>query len=273
MTNLNKLKKKYTDKELDSFINAIINARDKIKELNPGYYIVSLVGGLPLFDILGIVDKDLDTDLAFYFSGSSKIYNSKRVLTNCFTNFFLEKQDEVSERCPLASLDEVVGGHSVERLFNAYNAASREAARYNLKRHETVPLAHLVDDEAVHLTNKFPLRVFGIKDTRNLGRKMSREYERRKGEGEILEFPVKKIITMDDLDYSIVEFEHPKSSGWTSGYYPKVKEIKRTREYEHLLRDVAMKIGSDPEKINLDRARIFSDCERYSKKPNFYSMY
>lgn len=267
------VKSKYTNEELDSFINGIIEARDEIKKWNPGYYIISLVGGLPLFDILGIVDKDLDTDLAFYFPGSSKIDDSKRVLRNCFINFFLEKQDEVCEKAPLASLDEVVGGHSVERLFNAYYSAARQVTIYNLKKGGAIPLAHLADDELHSLTEKFPLRAFGIRDTRNLKRKkrikMSREYKKRRTRREILEFPVDKIITMDDLDYKVVEFDHPGSSGWTSGYYPRVKEIIRTREYDSLLRDIAMKIGTDPEKINLERSRVISDCEKYVRKPNF----
>jgi len=257
--------KKYTREELESFVEGIRGAAVKIRELNPGYHIVSLNGGLALFDVLGIVDIDVDSDRAFYFPGSSRIQNSKEVLTRCFENFFLEKQDEVNERCALASLDEVVGGHSVERVVNSYNAASKRVARFNLRGTER--RKGDVEDEAYTLRENFPLTIFGIKDMRNTGRRMSREYSSRVDSGDILEFPVKKIITMDDIDYEIVRFAHPESSGFSGqGYYPRVKEITRTSEYNALLRDVAGYVGADPDKIHLDRARIISDCDKYSRK-------
>jgi len=262
-------KPKYTDKELNSFIDGIRDAGEKMREWNPSYYMIPLQRGLPLFDILTMLDLDIDPDLAFYFPASGKIKDSKKVLTNCYENFLLEKQDEEIERCPISSIDEVVGGHSVEKTFNAYTAACKNVVRHNLRRNNMDPISRLIDEETEYLKNKFPLRVFGIKDTRNLKR-MSEKYKDNLNIGNILEFPVDKIITMDDMDYGLIEFKHLESSGSNDGvYYPGVKNILRSEAYENLLKDIAKRIGTDHEKIQLERSRIISDSNTYSKKPEY----
>lgn len=258
---------KYTRDELIDFVDGIRRAAADIRILNPSYYVVSLNGGLPLFDISTIVDSSIDTRNAVYFPGSSRIKDCEEVLTRCFENFFLEQQDRGDAENPrnLVSLDEVVGGHSVGRLFNCYQSASRIIAKHNLYGNEARKGA--IDEEAYDLRTQFPLKVFGIRDMRKEIR-MRNEYKRRVQDGEIKEYKVPKIITMDDPDYQTVEFAHPRSSGFSGvGYYPKVEKTVRTAFYDELLRDVAGYIGTDPNDIHLDRSRIISDCEKYSRKP------
>ena len=258
---------KYTEEELENFVRAIKDASVAIAEKNPRHYIVSLNGGLPLFDILGLIDRDVNPDQAVYFPGSSKINNSAQVLTRCFTNLFLEKQDETSEARPLISLDEVVSGHSVKRVMNAWNKASREIARSNLGNSHKQ--RDYVEAEAKKLRGLFPLFVFGIREVRKDGKTvMNREYLNGVKGGQILEFPTKRIITMDDLDYQTVRFDHPRTSGFKGQcYFPKVKEIVLSREYLSLLKSVAKMVGVDPESVEPHRARVESDCEKYSTKP------
>jgi len=129
---------KYSREELESFVDGILDASRTMKrvyediavktvkygeEIESPFYLVNLHGSLPLFDILSIVDPSVDVDRAIYFPGSSRIQRSRDVLRYCFENFFWEKQDETNARTPVFSLDEVVGGHSVERVINSYNSA------------------------------------------------------------------------------------------------------------------------------------------------------
>jgi hypothetical protein len=283
----NQEQRKYTREELVSFVNGIItasasmrglmsvisnNAVECQKSTESPYYIVNLHGSLPLFDILCIADPSVDVDRAVYFPGSSRIQNSREVLRKCFYNFLIEKQDETSSITPLFSIDEIVGGHSVERVINAYNSALNGVARKNLEGTER--RAADIQEVAYDLKHQFPLHIFGVKDTRNLGRKMNQRYLHFSSETNsnrmVFEFPVKKIITMDDPDYETLEFSHPTSSGWTpdNGYYPKIEALFFKRAYMDLLHDVARLIGSDPEMVNPSRARVITHCERYSRNPN-----
>jgi hypothetical protein len=279
---------KYTREELLSFIDGIRGASAKMKSvyseleerareedrgIEPPCYIINLHGSLPLFDILTIIDPNVDTDRAVYFPGSSRIQKSKEVLRRCFENFLWEKQDEVGNQTPLFSLDEVVGGHSVERMINAYNAALRRVAKENLKGTER--RKGDIDEVSYDLRNQFPLYVMGIKDSRNLCRNMNRRYlvlsNSSNPDRVVQEFPVKKIITMDDPDFETIRFQHPVSSGWTpeNGYYPRIAEVCEKRPYMDLLHDVARFVGADPEMVDPSRARVSTHCDRYSQKPGY----
>jgi hypothetical protein len=255
---------KYTREELEDFVSAISAASESIHEYDPFFYLVSLNGGLPLFDILQIVStREIDPAQAIYFPGSSKIRNSKEVLKNCFINFFLENQHAQLGQRKIASLDEVVGGHSVCRTLNAYDRALHEVAKYNIQTSDRSKL----EQEVKRLRQEFPLKIFAIKDT-SKSRKMSKEYLLRKKQGQILEFSTRRIITMDDPDYQTVEFQHPNTSGWSGmGYLPRIEALVISRPYMDLLHDIAMLVGKDPEDIDVSRARVRTHCEHYSKKP------
>lgn len=276
---------KYSPQELKSFVDGVIAASSLMRReyetlaidcakshRNFGFphYIVSLHGCLPLFDILNIVDAMVDTDKAVYFPGSSRIKDSREVLRRCFENFLREKDEETGDVTPLFSLDEVVGGHSVERLIRSYETGVRRLASHRLRGSER--RMSDVDEWVYDLKQKFPLRVFGLRDMRNPNRKMSWEYLKRVEDGEIFEIPVKKIITMDDPDYESVRFAHPVSKGWqaSEGFFPRIEEVTRTRVYENFLKDVARYMGADPDRINLERSRLISDCEKYSRKPEHH---
>jgi hypothetical protein len=278
---------KYNDRQLESFVTGIRHVSESMKDVlaetkkrigrknrvDFPTYVVNIHGSLPLFDILNIVDPGVDVDRAVYFPGSSRIKNSGGVLRNCFENFLWNRQDETDEVNPLFSIDEVVGGHSVERAVNAYNAAVRRVAKQNLKDIER--RKGDIEEAAYELRTQFPLTIFGIKDTRDLKRRMNKRYgQLRSGRNRdkiIYEFPVKKIITMDDPDFETIRFKRPTSSGHASGqgFYPKVEEIVFPRAYTDLLHDVAMSIGEDPKMIDPSRARVRTDCETYSKKPKY----
>ncbi len=278
---------KYTYKELESFVNGIDAISKKMREVYEGvavktvrggekidspYYLVNLHGSLPLFDALTIVDHNLDTDRAVYFPGSSRIQRSRDVMRNCFDNFFWEKRDEGRDTTPILSIDEIVGGHSVERVINAYNTALRTVARRDLVGTER--RKNDIEDVAQEIKEQFPLFIFGLKDTRDHRRKTNRKYQQLSNPNNpdkmIYEFPVDRIITMDDLDYQVLEFQHPDSNGWSpgGGYYPKIAQFTEKRPYLELLHDIARFIGADPEMVDISRARVMSDCERYSKKPS-----
>lgn len=279
----------YEYNELESFLNGIIDASKSMKEvyknlsikaeseekpIDSVYYIVSLNGGLSLFDIMNITDPSLDINRAVYFPGSSKILNSGQVLRNCFENFIWERHENNDSITPLFSLDEVVGGHSVERLVNSYNSAIQRVARAYLNTQKQEIRKGAVNDISYDLREQFPLRIFGIRDMRELNRKMNERYRRLSNSDNsnriINEFKVLKIITMDNPEYEVVRFERPNSSGWSGGgYYPKVKELVETRAYMDLLHDVARFVGADPELVSPSRARIKTHSEKYSKKPKY----
>ena len=238
---------KYTEEEFKSFLEGMKKAAELVRTEAPSYYLVSLNGGGPLFDILRIIDRDVQEDNAVYFPVSSKIRGCREVATHCWENFFLEKRDEPTSPRKVVSIDEVVSGNSVERILNAYNSAARRVARATVERGDRKAL----ESEAEHLRELFPLRIIGLREDRT--KKPSNHiYIDKVKKGEILEVPVMKIVTMDDPDFHAVQFAHPQSSGWKGeGYYPTVESFSVTREYLDLLKAIAMEVGINPESVNI----------------------
>jgi len=81
----------------------------------------------------------------------------------------------------------------------------------------------------------------------------------------------KKIITMDDPGFHIVQFAHPNSSGWNGkGYYPKIKGFKVTDEYLDLLEQIAREQGINPDTIEIvGLERMRKQVEFYGGKPRY----
>lgn len=257
---------KYTREELEDFVKAILRASDSIREYDPDAQIVTLNGGLLLYDVMYVASpREIDTETAVYFPGSSRIKDSRRILRNCFINFLLERQhDDIEGPRRIASLDEVVGGHSVCRVLNSYDYAIREVAKYNIGKDR-----NKIDEEARRLREMFPFKIFGISDY-SKSRRRGREYNLRKRKGQIVEFPTKRIITMDDPDFETVRFSHSNTTGWRGiGYLPKIESIILSRKYMDFLHDVARMVGKNPADVDVPRARVRSDCEFYSRKPRF----
>ena len=258
-------------KELfEDFIKALKEAGEKIKEEDPNYLLVTLNGGLPLYDALTIIDRDIEKDpnKVFYFPTSSKIKDSGKIVRNCFENFLIDKFNESDKIRKIVSLDEVLGGGSVCRLLNGYHYASRQMAKRNLKELNQKIEQTDIDNEAEKIRKRMPYKIIGLKESRS-SVKISHEYKNHVKEGTIKEIPIKKIITLDDPDVQIIEWDHPGSTGWSGGNYrPRVKEFIIKESYLNFLRSVAAYVGVDPERVgpqNLEKIR--SDCLKYSKKP------
>lgn len=262
--------------KFEDFINSLRIAGERIKEENPKFYIVSLNGGLPLYECLSIIDRDIaeqlkDINNVVYFPASSKIKNSGVVVQNCFENFLLEKFDESNKTRKIVSLDEVLGGGSVCRLLNGYHYASRQLARKNLKINNKEMKQEYVDDEAQKIRERMPYRIIGLREERPSA-VISKEYQNHVDEGTIIEIPVKKILTLDEEKLQIIEWDHPNSSGYVGGnYWPRIKGFDVKASYLDFLRKIASYVGVNPESVSgpVLAEKIRSDCAKYSKKPKY----
>lgn len=258
----------------EDFIKSLKIAGEKIKEIYPQYLMISLNGGLPLYECLSIIDRDLaeqlkDINNVVYFPASSKIQNSGVVVQNCFENFLLEKFDESNRTRKIVSLDEVLGGGSVCRLLNGYHYASRQLARRNLKRNEKEIKQEYVDDEAQKIRERMPYKIVGLREERPSA-VISKEYQNYIDEGTVIEIPVKEILTLDNEKLQIIKWDHPNSSGYVgSSYWPRIKGFDVKDSYLDFLRKVASYVGVNPATVSgpILAEKIRSDCAKYSKKP------
>jgi hypothetical protein len=255
----------YTKEQLESFVSGIIEADKKIREISPDYLIVPLNGGSPLFDSLCIVDRELDPNIAVYFPASSKIKDSSKIVTNCFENFFFEREGE-KDKTKLVSLDEIVSGNSVCRIRACYNSAARNVAKEHLGKGSKM---EDVENEKAAVMGHFPYTLIGLREQEGRSDKFSFAYQEYVKEGKILPINVKKIITMDNPDYHTPRFDYPHIKGFNGqSYYPWLKECEVTSKYLEFLADIAKSVGVDPETVNPQNLkRMIDDSKKYSKNP------
>src|SRR3989344_3497431 len=96
--------KKYSEEEFKSFLEGMRKAADLVRAKSPDLYLISLNGGGPLFDILRIINRDVQESSAIYFPVSSKIMDCGEVITRCWENLFLEKKDETHNQRKILSI-------------------------------------------------------------------------------------------------------------------------------------------------------------------------
>ena len=126
----------------EDFIKSLKIAGERIRQIYPQYLMISLNGGLPLYECLKLVDREIsqkldDINNVVYFPSSSKIFDSKQIIKYCFENFLGEKLDESDTKRKIVSLDEVISGGSVGRLLNGYHYASRQIAKRQLSKNKS----------------------------------------------------------------------------------------------------------------------------------------
>ncbi len=258
-----------SEKLFEDFMYGIKTAGEKIKELNPDFLLVNLNGGLPLYDCLRTIDREFDDpNKVIYFPSSSRIKNSGKIIRNCWENFFIEKLDESDKKRRIVSLDERLGGGSICRTINGYHYASRQMARRNLKTRNKETKQEAVDEEARKIRERLEYMVVALAEERPSVKK-SHEYKNYLKEKTIIEVPVEKIITLDNKDFQIISWAHPKTTGWSGqGYRPYIAQFIIKTTYLDLLKKAAAWAGLNPVTVDpkyLERIR--SDCAKYAKKP------
>lgn len=260
----------------EDFIKNLKIAGEKINAIYPQYLMISLNGGLPLYECLKLVDREIsnrldDTNNVVYFPASSKIFDSKQVIKNCFENFLNEKLDESDARRRIVSLDEVISGGSVGRLLNGYHYASRQMAKRNLRKGSKEATQEAIDKEAYEIRERMPYTIIGLREMRS-NSSVGPEYKKYVEAGTIIEIPTAKILTLDNPDVQILDWDHPNSSGYVGDkFWPRIKGFTVKDSYLDFLKSVAAYVGVDPETVgcpkNLEKIR--ADCAKYSKKPKY----
>lgn len=110
-----------SNETLKSFVKGMEHVDEKIEEINPDYIIAPMIGAIPFIDTLNIINEDFDNFKVEYVPASNKIHNLKFVLRNWFNNFLDENASD--NGLTLLSLDEVVSGNSLQRVYKQFDNA------------------------------------------------------------------------------------------------------------------------------------------------------
>ncbi len=238
---------------LETFVNGMITAGKALHAVHPNVIIAPINGAVPLIDILNIVDHEFDNSQVEYMPASSKIDDVKHVVKDWTYNFLME-------HCPsegqysMVILDEVVSGNSSVRVYKAMTEGINAFTRKKADEWETSPKA---------IKRRIGYKSIGIKDEKCPIK--SKEYKQLIGAGIAEFYPVGTIITMDNPDYTLVQFKSESKAGRLI-FHPEIENIVLSPKYLALLEDIAKTVGADPSGVSHVNPSKVMNSTRYLKK-------
>jgi len=261
------------ERNIEDFVENLEKVSEKIKEEKPDCIIAPMMGAIPFIDILNIIDENFPNEKVEYIPASSKIYKMREVLRESFKNLI---RNYYSEDSKFLSLDEVVSGNSLKRIYKQFDAARTEIA--NQKTIEDFGdkvnfREKNVQDYRNQIINSLQYKSIGIVDSkkRRLGEKMNKEYEELVNKKIAIPINTNCIVTMDRVNYFPVKYKKYKNKEDEDIILPVVEKIEITGEYMNFLGKVAQIVGKNPEDQTIHN--IFKIKKSYQWVPEHLRVY
>ena len=219
-------------KFLKSYADAMLKASSLIKEKNPDYLIVPMMGSVPFVDSMVILDPDFDPSKAVYMPASSRIERVEKVIQKWYNNFLNDVIDFPNYFPKILGIDEVVSGNSVRRCFKSIDNISqrkRKELRQSLVEKVFSPdLDTSLDalrDSDILTDNKYVHDFIGIRNKikENLyagNKSLVREDSK-------LFVSILKDFLSEQLIYKTIGIEDSKKKGARNAEYNLLKKQKR----------------------------------------------
>lgn len=238
---------------IESFVRSMEEATHIVRHENPDVIVAPLMGAGPLVDVMNIVDGEFPNERIEYVPASSRLHRARDVMRCAFENI-------IRAYCPdggrVLSIDEVVSGSSVLRVFKQF-----DAARMNYANRKTLELfGEDVDfrEDKVRafrdeVYNSIVYKSLGIVDSkmRRLGKRMITGYDEHVNNGVIIPVDTDQIVTMDRVGFFPVKYKAIRKKGERTIYLPEVEGFDVSREYMDFLLSVAEITGIDPETVTV----------------------
>ena len=242
-----------SQKSLESFVRSFEQVAETIKERNPDCIIAPMFGAVPFIDILNIVDDEFPNHKVMYVPASNKVYRLREVLRAVFEKVIQEKAPDGGS---FLSIDEVISGNSLQRVFKQF-----DAARVNYANRRTVELYgentdFRKDNVAAYrdnLRDSIRYNSIGIVDSRmkRKGKSMSKGYTELIDRGIVLPIDTECIITMDRMEFFPARYKIAKDCQGKKVHLPVVTNFNINPKYVDFLGEVAAAVGKDPAEVTV----------------------
>ncbi len=101
---------------IENFANAVVKLSEAIVAENPDLIIYSLRGSVPIADFLRIANPSISTYTSEYMPASNSISETDFLIREWIKNA-LKEYAVCGEILNIVSVDEIMSGHSVSRIF------------------------------------------------------------------------------------------------------------------------------------------------------------
>ncbi|MBU0457076.1 MAG: hypothetical protein ABH824_05995 [Nanoarchaeota archaeon] len=259
---------------IENFVEGMTNLSEKIRQFDPDHIIAPMIGAVPFIDVLCIIDDKFENEKVEYIPASNKIKSVKRVMRNWFKNFLDENYS--LEPIKIVSIDEVISGSSMLRVYKQAQAAIQEKASEEMMKPFlkygsdeqirsilTGEVKQRMREEQARLINYFP---FGIVDEglrRSKKIPFNKEYQKLIEERKTDSVSVECIPTMDRPEFFPVNYRRVSDGSTKHHFYPTISGFNVSESYIEFLQTVAKIVGKNPEGITFNNMAKILNSTRY----------
>jgi len=238
---------------IENFIKGIEQAGDLIRQKKPDCIVAPMFGAVPFIDILNVIQDDFPNEIVEYVPASNKVHDVRNVIHGAM-NSILEKYYN-PEGTKIVSIDEVVSGNSLMRVYKQFNSARQSFA--DRKTIEVFGQDTSFENENIrayrdNIKDKITYFSVGIIDSKlsRIRKQKNPEYLELLSKNIVLPVEVDSIITMDRPAFFPAKYKTAKNSEGRTMYLPVVDNFDINKSYVDLLIHVAEIYGKDMSSAN-----------------------
>jgi len=252
-------------KTVESFVKSFEKVYEIIKEKDPDCIIAPIFGAVPFIDVLNVVDEQFANNKVEYVPASNRVYRLRDVLRGAFENIIDEYAPDGGS---FLSIDEVISGNSVQRVYKQFDAARTNYA--NKKTVQTYGENANFEDENVSrfrdsVKESIKYNSIGIVDSKmdRLGKRKEPCYYELLEEKVIIPVNTDCIVTMDRTDFFPAKYKLDKDSEGKSVCLPVIEKFDISAVYIDFLQKVAGILGKDPAKVTVSNIGKIRDSYKW----------
>ncbi len=254
---------------IESFIKSLEKVNQIIQTRNPTCIVAPMFGAVPFIDVLNIIDPTFPNNKVEYIPASNKVYRLREVLRGTFESLI---DAHVPNGGSFLSLDEVVSGNSLVRVFKQFDAARTNHS--NKKTVQTYMGEADFTKEHVRafrdsITHGITYNSIGVVDSklRRQKKEMSGEYEELVSKGIVIPVNTECIVTMDRRGYFPARYKEVQNDEGAILYLPVVDEFSVSSEYIDFLKRVSEVLGKNTNEVTVSNMGKIRDCYKWVPAP------
>jgi|GEM_PF-2854250 len=240
-------------KSLEVFVKTFEKVACIIKEIKPDCIVAPMFGAVPFIDILNIVDDEFPNEKVIYVPASNKVHRLRDVLRGTFENIINAMTPDGGN---YLSIDEVVSGNSLVRVYKQF-----DAARTNYANKKAVQIygekADFRNDAVVayrdSVRDAIKYNSIGIVDSKmdRMKKKKSPDYEKFVADGLVLPVDTDCIVTMDRMEFFPAKYKVMRDDEGKMIHLPVVDNFNISAKYIDFLGEVSKIIGKDHDTVTV----------------------
>jgi len=248
-------------KTIERFVHDFEKVAQIVHKENPDCIIAPMFGAVPFIDVLNIVDPTFPHDKVEYVPASSKVYRLREVLRGSFKNLIDAYTPNGGK---FLSLDEVISGNSVTRMYKQF-----ETAKIDYANEKTAvvfgPNTDFRNDNVRafrdSLVDGIKYQSIGIIDSKlaRIGKARNKEFEQLLEKGAVIPVETPCIVTMDKTGFFPAKYKRVEKEEGKFVYLPVVDEFCVAPAYFDFLRTVSEIVGKDSRNITLTNMMKIKD--------------